>query len=259
MAERPTPLPALTADERDTYAWQLDLPGFGEAGQLKLKAATALVSRCGGLGGSVCYHLAAAGIGKLIIAHAGNLRPDDLNRQLLMTHEWLGKPRVECAARRLRELNPRVKVVAVNENIDESNAAQLVAQADIAFDCAPLFTERLAMNRACVTLNKPMIEAGMYGLEGQVTTIVPGQTPCLACLYPQAPPQWQRRFPVLGAVSSLAAAIAATEGIKLLAGLGETLRGQLLYFDAGTMDFRKIAIARRADCAVCGTGTANTQ
>lgn len=129
----------LTDAERETYSWQFEIPGFGEAGQQRLKGATALVSRCGGLGGPVCYNLAAAGIGRLILAHAGNLRANDLSRQILMTHDWIGKPRVECAAKRLRELNPRLEVLAVNANLSEQNAADLITQADIAFDCAPLF------------------------------------------------------------------------------------------------------------------------
>lgn len=241
----------ITEAEREVYEWQLDLPGFGEAAQEKLKAATCLVSRCGGLGGAVAYGLAAAGVGRLILAHAGNLKPGDLNRQILMTHDWIGKPRVESAARRLQELNPRLEVLAVNANINTENAADLISQADLVFDCAPLFVERFAMNAECVRQRKPMIEAGVFGMEAQVTTIVPGKTPCLSCLYPEDPPAWKRRFPVLGAVSSLTGAIAATEGIKLLTGMGETLQGTLLYFDAAVMTFRRIALARRMDCRVC--------
>ncbi len=121
----------LTDAERETYSWQFEIPGFGEAGQQRLKGATALVSRCGGLGGPVCYNLAAAGIGRLILAHAGNLRVNDLNRQILMTHDWIGKPRVECAAKRLRELNRRLEVLAVNANLSEQNAAAHRAEAAV--------------------------------------------------------------------------------------------------------------------------------
>jgi molybdopterin/thiamine biosynthesis adenylyltransferase len=242
----------LSDHERAVYQWQMWVPGFGEAGQEKLKAATALVSRCGGLGGPLCYSLAAAGIGKLVIAHGGNLKPSDLNRQILMTHDWLGKPRVECAARRLAELNPRLQIEAVPANVSEANAAELVAKADVVFDCAPLFSERFLLNRECVRQGVPMVEAAMFSMEGQVTTILPGKTPCLACLYPEDPPEWNREFPVFGAVSALAAAVAAVEGIKLLAGFGETLAGTLLFFDAGNMSFQRIPVARRPDCEVCG-------
>jgi molybdopterin/thiamine biosynthesis adenylyltransferase len=242
----------LSDIERETYSWQLDLPGFGEDAQQKLKGATALVSRCGGLGGPVCQYLAAAGIGRLILAHAGNLKRSDLNRQILMTEAWLGKPRVRCAAERLQALNPRLEVVAIEANIDQSNAAELIGQADIVFDCAPLFSERLTMNAECVRQRKPMIEAGVFGMEGQVTTIVPGNSPCLACLFPEPPAVWQRRFPVLAPVPAIAAAIAAAEGLKLLAELGASLIGTLLYFDVSTMTFRHIELQRKPNCPVCG-------
>ncbi|TWT84075.1 Sulfur carrier protein ThiS adenylyltransferase [Planctomycetes bacterium CA13] len=244
---------ALNEEEKAVYEWQMWIDGFGETGQQKLKGATALVSRCGGLGSPLSYHLASAGIGRLIIAHAGNVKPSDLNRQILMTHDWLGKPRVESARRRLLELNPRMDVVAIPENISDENACSLVSQADIVFDCAPLFPERFAMNRACVELRKPMIEAAMFDMEGQVTTIVPGETPCLACLYPKNPPQWKRQFPVLGAVSAMAASIAAVEGVKVITGLGKTLAGTLLYYDSRNMTFQRIPAVRRPDCPVCGT------
>ncbi len=245
-------LPHLSDTDRAIYEWQMWLPGFGEERQRRLKAATALVSRCGGLGGPLCYSLAAAGIGRLVIAHGGNVKPSDLNRQVLMTRDWIGKPRVESAARRLREFNPDVEIVAVPGNVGEGNVERLVGMADIVFDCAPLFAERFLMNRECVRQGKPMVEAAMYGMEGQVTVILPGRTPCLACLYPEQPPAWKRRFPVLGAVSALAAAIAALEGIKLIAGFGETLAGALLHYDAGTMAFRRIPMSRRPGCVVCG-------
>jgi molybdopterin/thiamine biosynthesis adenylyltransferase len=243
---------ALTEEERATYEWQMWIDGLGEAGQRRLKGATALVSRCGGLGGPLCYHLVSAGIGGLIIAHGGTVKPSDLNRQILMTYDGLGKPRVESAKRRLLELNPRLRVEAVPENITETNADALVGRADIVFDCAPVFAERFALNRACVRQDKPMIEAAMFEMEGQVTTIIPGETPCLACLYPEEPPAWKRHFPVLGAVSAMAAAIAAVEGIKVIAGFGQTLAGTLLYYDSRNMTFQRIPAVRRPGCAVCG-------
>src|SRR5450432_1597926 len=111
----------LTNEERAIYEWQLWVNGFGEAGQLRLKNATVLVSRIGGVGGTLALHLAAAGVGRLILAHAGDLRPDDLNRQLLMSHAGLGQSRVAQAARRLRDLNPLLEVVPIAENITGAN------------------------------------------------------------------------------------------------------------------------------------------
>ena len=181
-------LPDLTPDERGRYEWQLWVRDFGEEGQRRLKAATVLVSRIGGVGGAAAMQLAAAGVGRLVLAHAGNLRLNDLNRQLLMTTDWIGKPRVESAERRLRELNPHVEIDTVPENISEANAAQLVSQCDLVVGAAPLFTERLLMNREAVRQRKPLVDCAMYDLEGRVMTVLPGQTACLACLYPEPPP-----------------------------------------------------------------------
>ncbi len=246
---------ALTDFDRATYEWQLDVPGLGEAGQAKLRGATALISRAGGLGGPLAFSLAAAGIGKLVIAHAGDLRHDDLNRQILMRHEGIGKPRVESLRATLAAFNPHIEIEAIPENVSDENAARLVEKADIVFGAAPLFEERFALNRECVRQGKPLIDAAMFSLEGQVMTIVPGQTPCLACLYPEIPPHWKRRFPVIGAVSALAANIAAMEGIKLLAGFGEVALNRMIYFDTATMRFQQIRIQRNPDCAVCQTIT----
>ena len=242
----------LTPEERAVYEWQMWVPGFGEAGQEKLKSASALVSRAGGLGGPLALSLAAAGIGKLVLAHGGNLKPSDLNRQILQTADQVGKPRIESIVRRLKALNPRVAVEGLPENVTEANAARLVGSVDLVFDCAPLFAERFLMNRECVRQGKPLIEAAMFALEGQVTTIIPGKTPCLACLYPETPPGWKREFPVIGAVPALAAQIAAMEGLKLIIGMGPALAGTLLYYDTGSMTFQKIPIARRPNCPVCG-------
>ena len=243
---------ALTQEEKATYEWQIWVEDFGEAGQEKLKDCTALISRVGGLGGPLAYALAAAGFGKLILAHGGNTKHSDLNRQITQTHDWLGKERVQSSKRRLQELNPRLEVEAVASNVTEENVVELVNQADIVFDCAPLFQERFLMNRECVRQRKPLIEAAMFDMEGQLTTIVPGETPCLSCIYPELPPHWTREFPVFGAVSGVVANLAAVEGIKIVAGFGETLKGQMLYYDTRYMDFRKVAISRDPECSVCG-------
>lgn len=244
-------LPELTLDERGRYEWQLSVRDFGEPGQRRLKNATVLVSRIGGVGGSAAMSLAAAGIGRLILAHAGDVRLNDLNRQLLMTTAGIGQPRIESAVRRLRELNPHVVIETVTENINESNAAELVSRCDVVVSAAPLFAERLLMNREAVRQQKPLVDSAMYELEGRLTTIVPGRSACLSCLYPEAPPNWKREFPVFGAVSSTVGSLAAMEVIKLIAGVGEPLVGRLLTFDLRDMSFRTIPIARQLDCPVC--------
>lgn len=247
-------LPELSAEEANRYGWQLTIPDFGAEGQRRLKGTTALISRVGGIGGSVALQLAAAGIGRLILAHAGNVRLNDLNRQLLMTTSGIGKPRIDAAERRLRELNPHVQIESVNENISEENAASLVSQCDIVVSAAPLFSERLLMNREAVRQKKPMIDGAMYELEGRLMTVLPHQSPCLSCLAPEPPPNWKRQFPVLSAVSCALGSLAAMEVIKVAAGFGEPLAGRLLLCDLRAMSFRTVAIDRRADCVCCGLG-----
>ncbi len=244
-------MPELTPEEQSIYEWQMWVEDFGATGQKKLRNASVLVSRIGGLGGLVAYQLAAAGIGKLVLAHAGDVKPSDLNRQLLMTHDWIGKPRIESAKRRLLELNPRMEVVTVNENMHAANASRLIEQVDLVVDCAPLFEERLAMNRAAVEQRKPLVECAMYDLEASLTCIIPGETACLACLTPEPPASWRREFPVFGAVSGTVGCMAAMEAIKLIAGFGEPLLGTLLTIDLRSMQFRRRTIQRREDCQVC--------
>jgi len=241
----------LSEFEKARYEWQMWTPGVGEAGQEKLKHARVLISRGGGVGGTVALELAAAGVGTLIIAHAGNLKASDLNRQLLMTHDHLGKPRCESIERRLRELNPLIEVRTVPENISETNVDALVSQVDLVIDCAPLFPERYAMNRAAMAQDKPMIECAMFDGEAYLTTFVPGKTGCLRCLYPEAPPEWKRQFPVFGAVSGTIGCLAAYEAIKHITGIGKTLCNTLLHCDLSEMQFRRLPLFRNPDCACC--------
>lgn len=243
----------LIDSERSRYEWQIWTPDIGEPGQLKLKQASVLVSRVGGVGGTVAYYLAAAGIGKLVLAHQGNIKPSDLNRQLLMTTGQLGCSRVESAKQRLKELNPHVDIETVNENISADNATTLVAGVDMVVDAAPLFAERFAMNDACFRLNRPLIECAMFDFNAQLTTLIPGRTPCLRCLFPEEPAHWKRQFPVFGAVSGTIAAMAAVEVIKLITGVGEPLLNQMLFVNLRTMEFRKLPIAANPDCSACSS------
>jgi len=248
-----TNLPPLNEEEAARYEWQMWTPEVGEEGQRKLKAASVLISRVGGVGGTVAYYLAAAGVGHLHLAHAGNVKPSDLNRQLLMTADWLGRPRVESASRRLSELNPNVQVTTSPCNLDQETADELVSGVDIVVDAAPLFEERFAMNAAACAHSKPLVECAMFDLDAQLTTIIPGQTPCLRCLYPENPQHWKREFPVFGAVSGMIASTAAVEVIKLITGIGSPLTNSLLTCDLRTMDFRKLPLRKNPACPVCGS------
>jgi molybdopterin/thiamine biosynthesis adenylyltransferase len=245
-------LAPLTPDDRARYEWQLATSGFGDEGQARLKGASVLVSRIGGVGGTLALQLAAAGVGKLILAHAGSLRVGDLNRQVLMSHTGIDQSRVEQAVRRLREFNPLIEIETVAENVNEQNVDGLVSRADAVASCAPLFAERLLLNRAAVRQRKPLVDCAMYELEVQLVTVVPGRTPCLACLYPHEPPGWQRRFPVFGAVAGAVGCLGAMEVVKLLSGLSDAPCGRMLVGDLRTLTFRTVQLRRDPRCAVCG-------
>lgn len=242
----------LTPTELERYRRQIMLPGFGEDAQRQLKKTTVLVTGVGGLGGTAALYLAVAGIGRLILVRGGDLRLDDMNRQILMTHDWVNRPRVFKAKETLERINPDVQVDAICEYITPDNVDRLVQSADLALDCAHNFDERNWLNAACVRWQKPMIEAAMNDMEAYLTTIVPGQTPCLSCIFPEKP-DWDRRgFGVLGAVSGTLACLTALEAIKLITGLGESLRSQLLTMNFNHMEFVKRRPYHDPNCPVCG-------
>jgi molybdopterin-synthase adenylyltransferase len=242
----------LTPTELERYRRQIMLPGFGEEAQRRLKDSTVLVTGVGGLGGTAALYLAVAGVGRLILVRGGELRLDDMNRQVLMTHDWVGQPRVFKAQETLVAINPDVEVSAIYEYVTSENVDHLVQSADIALDCAHNFTERDLLNAACVRWGKPMVEAAMGDMEAYLTTILPGQTPCLSCLFPDKP-DWDRRgFGVLGAVSGTLACLTALEAIKVLTGFGDPLYSQLLTMDLGRAEFVKRRPYHDPNCVICG-------
>ncbi|MEH2081878.1 MAG: HesA/MoeB/ThiF family protein [Nostoc sp.] len=245
----------LTPSELERYHRQMMLPNFGEAGQKRLKSATVLVTGVGGLGGTSALYLAVAGIGRLILVRGGDLRLDDMNRQVLMTNDWVGKPRVFKARETLQAINPDIQVEAVHDYVTKENVDSLVQSADIAVDCAHNFTERNLLNQACVRWQKPMVEAAMDGMEAYLTTIIPGVTPCLSCLFPEKP-DWNRRgFSVIGAVSGTLACLSALEVIKLITKFSQPLLSQLLTIDLMRMEFAKRHSYHDPSCLVCGSSS----
>jgi molybdopterin-synthase adenylyltransferase len=236
----------------DTYTRQVSLPGFGVAEQRRLAESTVLVAGIGGLGGATATYLAAAGVGRLVLFHPGPLERADLNRQTLMTPSWLGQPRVECAEATLARHYPDVEVVAVDEPITAGQTSPFLVQADVVVDARHNFPERLLLNQLCVQLGVPMVEAAMYGAEGQVSVIRPGETACLACRIGDGDPGWEPLgFPVLGAVSGTVGCLAAIEAIKVVTGWGEPLDDQLLVLDLERMLFHKVPVTRNPACPVC--------
>ena len=189
----------LSERERERYRRQLMLQGFTPEHQERLRDSTALIAGVGGLGGTAALYLAVAGIGKMIFAHYGNLTLSNMNRQVLMRHDSIGKSRVIQGMKTIEDVNPDVEVEIHDERTTEGNVYRLLAGADIALSARPNFNERRVLNEACVRSGIPMVEAAMNGMEGYLFNIVPGETPCLNCLYPLDDPSWEELgFPVLG-------------------------------------------------------------
>ncbi len=242
----------MTEEERERYRRQLMLQGFTLRHQERLKASTALVAGIGGLGGTAAVYLAVAGIGRMVFVHAGTLTLSNMNRQILMRHDWIGKSRVLRARRTIEEVNPDVRVDVFDERISEDNAEPLLEGVQIALSARPNFQERRVLNEACIRRGIPVIEAAVNGTEGYLFNVVPGRTPCLNCLYPEDDPRWEELgFPVLGAVSGLAGSIMGVEAIKLLTGYGRPLLSRMLLFDALDTEFRTVNIRRDENCSVC--------
>jgi molybdopterin/thiamine biosynthesis adenylyltransferase len=242
----------LSPLHQERYRRQLMLHGFTKDHQRRLGTSTALVAGVGGLGGTAALYLAAAGIGRLILVHAGNLTPSNMNRQVLMKHKGIGKRRVTQAKETLQEMNPEVEIETVDDRITDANAANLLRTARIVLSARPNFSERRALNRACIEQNIPMVEAAMNGMEGYLFNVLPRESPCIHCVYPEDDPSWQELgFPVLGAVSGMLGCMMALEAIKLLTGYGKPLLSEMLVFNTDDMDFRKMRIARDENCEVC--------
>ena len=237
---------------QERYRRQLMLHGFTNDHQRWLGNSTALVAGVGGLGGTAALYLAAAGIGRLILVHAGNLTPSNMNRQVLMKHKAIGKSRVVQAKKTIQEMNPDVEIETVEERITDANVENLLRTARIALSARPNFSERRALNRACIEKGIPMVEAAMNGMEGYLFNVLPGVSPCIHCVYPEDDPSWQEMgFPVLGAVSGMLGCMMALEAIKLLTGYGKPLLSEMLVFNTYDMDFRKVRIPRDEHCEVC--------
>jgi len=242
----------LNERELERYRRQLMLDGFTAVHQEKLKSASVLVDGIGGLGGTAALYLAMAGIGKLVLAHYGNLTLSNMNRQVLMKHDCVGQERVSQARKTLNEINPDVEIEIYNERTTGDNVHELLSGASIALSARPNFDERRSLNNACVSHGVPLVEAAMNGMEGYIFNIIPGVTPCLNCLYPEDDPAWDELgFPVLGAVSGMLGCIMALEAIKIITAFGRPLISQMLVFNSADMDFRKFRIEKDNGCKVC--------
>jgi molybdopterin/thiamine biosynthesis adenylyltransferase len=243
----------LTHADRERYRRQLMLNGFTEDHQRWLKNSTALVAGVGGLGGTATLYLAAAGIGRMILVHAGNLTLSNMNRQILMKSNRIGKSRVVQAKKTIKEINPEVHIEIHDERMTDDNIRTLLKTTQIALSARPNFDERRVLNRACIEKGIPMVEAAMNGMEGYLFNVIPRVASCVHCVYPEDDPSWEELgFPVLGAVSGMLGCMMAIEAIKLLTGFGKPLLSEMVVFNTEDMEFRKVKIPRNEHCEVCG-------
>ncbi|WP_445490739.1 HesA/MoeB/ThiF family protein [Niallia sp. 03133] len=236
------------------YRYSRQLKLLGKEGQQKLKNATVFIAGIGGLGGTTAIYLAAAGIGKLIIAHEGNIVLPDLNRQILMDSEKIGSERIPCAIESLKRINPNVEVEAYPRKITYQSSYPLVEAADVVVDARYDFPERYALNQLCVDIGKPMVESAMSGFEISLTTIKPNETACLACIFPERDKNWEPLgFPVLGATSGIAGCLAAIEVAKIVTGIGEPYYNKLFRFDSLRFHSNVFSLKRNPTCKHCST------
>lgn len=226
-------------------------PDWGESVQNKLRESEVFVAGAGGTGSPTAIYLTVAGIGKLRIGDSDTVEVTNLNRQILYDDSHLGKNKAASAEMTLRRLNPHVEVIPQVEKIEESTVEVLVGGSQIIVDCLDNFPARYVLNRWAVKKKIPYIFAAVWGLDGQITFINPGKTPCLECIYPEAPPA--ETFPVIGATAGVIGCLEAMEAIKYLTGSGENLENELLIWSGKENVFRKVKVQRNPDCRTCSS------
>jgi len=241
----------ITRDELQRYDRQIMIRGFGEEGQEKLRRARVFIAGAGGLGSPIAMYLAAAGVGTIRIADHDIVDLTNLNRQVLHWDENISMKKVESAAEKLKKLNPGVEVEAIAETVTEANVSRLVAGCDLIADAIDNLPTRYVLNKAALDKNIPFFHGAVYGFEGRVMTIIPGQTACLWCVYRGATPP-KEKIPVVGVTPAIIGCIQATEVIKYIVGLGELLTNRLLAFDGLGMKFTELTVKRNLNCEHCG-------
>ncbi|MCE5339485.1 MAG: HesA/MoeB/ThiF family protein [Methanomicrobiaceae archaeon] len=238
----------LLERERERYARQMLL--FGEEGQERLKKAKVFIAGAGGLGCPIALYLAAAGIGEILLADRDTVDRTNLNRQVLHWERDIGELKARSAEAKLREVNPDIRVNAFATTINEANVRDLVGDADLIVDALDNFPTRYLLNREALRSGIPLLHGGIRGFDGQVTTIIPGRTACLECIFPEAPPA--EVFPVIGTTAGIIGVIQANEAIKYLLGRKDLLSNRLLLWDGLTTTLETYAVERRPECPACG-------
>ena len=235
------------ASER--YWRQLQIDGIGEEGQERLKAARVVIAGAGGLGSVVSIYLAIAGVGEIRIIDHDTVEMSNLNRQILYGDSDVGQKKAEIALRKLKTLNPDVTVKAVTELITEKNAAELFGDVDAIVDAMDNIPTRYVLNKIAVANRVPLFHGAVRGFEGRATTIIPGKTACLKCIYPRLPQP--EITPVIGVAPAVIGSIQATEVIKYFVGIGQLLTNRLLVYDGRSMEFMEVKLEKHSDCEVC--------
>lgn len=227
------------------------IAAWGEEAQARLASSSALVVGLGGLGSAASLYLAAAGVGKLVLADHDEVEESDLNRQVLHWTSDIGRPKVESAAEKLRRLNPEVEVEVVRERLSSlKRALELVKRADVVVDCLDNWPSRFLLNRACIEVGRPLVHAAVEVAAGWLTVVKPGEGPCLRCTFPRAPGGPEP--PIVGPVPGVFGSLEALEALKLLTGFGRPLVGKLLYYDASSGAVEIFATTRNPACPACG-------
>ena len=243
--------------QRLRYSRHLLLNEFGEEAQERLLRASALVIGAGGLGSAALLYLASSGVGRITVCDGDTVELTNLQRQVVHRLASLGKPKAQSAAETLATLNPDIRIEALDERAGSERLAALVRGADVVLDCSDNFATRHALNRACVASRTPLVSGAAIRFDGQVTVFDLGQTgsACYHCLFAEDAEAAEERCAVMGVFAPLVGVIGtlqAAEAIKLLAGIGESLSGRLLLFEALASRWHEVRFARDPHCAVCG-------
>ncbi len=244
----------MSPDEESRYSRQILLPGFGEEAQQRLRQASVLIVGLGGLGSPVAMYLAAAGVGRLLLADFDAVDLSNLQRQILHSSERIGWTKVDSAAAALSALNPHCKLVPIKRSLNPARLSELSAEVDLFVDASDNFQTRYAVNAACVEAGIPLVSGAAIRAEGQVAVFSgrPGD-PCYQCLYPDDGQEGEgcAREGVLAPLVGIIGSIQATEAIKVLTGYGAPLFSKLLLLDAQTMAIRTLSIPPDPACPIC--------
>ena len=250
------PADGLSIDEVRRYSRHLIIPDVGMTGQKRLKNAKVLCVGAGGLGSPALMYLAAAGVGTLGIVEFDVVDESNLQRQIIHGTKDIGRPKAHSARDRVLDVNPYVNVQVHEERLDSSNVMALFSEYDLIVDGTDNFATRYLVNDACVLLGKPYVWGSIYRFDGQASVFWAEYGPCYRCLYPEPPPPGMvpscAEGGVLGVLCASIGSIQVTEAIKVLTGIGDSLVGRLMVYDALEMTYRQVRIRKDPNCAVCG-------